>query len=95
MTLYQKFLDSKQKKDFSIYKDFFFMCNRVLKENWKVILHLWKTNKYDMAEELSKYCWDYFDVIYSWTESVQEIEKHGIRDKWWVTEHQYLFLMKK
>jgi len=91
----QKFLDSKQKKDFSIYKDFFFMCNRVLKENWKVILHLWKTNKYDMAEELSKYCLDYFDVVYSWTESVQEIEKHGIRDKWWVTEHQYLFLMKK
>lgn len=38
-----KFLDLKQKKDFSIYESFFKMCHRVLKPSGRVILHLGKT----------------------------------------------------
>jgi hypothetical protein len=41
-------------KDFDIYKDFFRVCSEVLKTNGKMILHLGKTEKVDMAEELSK-----------------------------------------
>lgn len=89
------FLDVKQKKDFSIYTLFFKMCYENLKENGKVILHLGKTDKFDMAEILSKYSQPYFKEIYRGSESVSNIEKHGIKDKGNTIEHQFLFLMKK
>ena len=88
------FLDSKQKKDFSIYSSFFEMCNRVLKPSGKIILHLGKTDKVDMAEELSKYASKYFKEIYRGSEDVLSIEKHGIKDKGATIEHQFLFLEK-
>ena len=89
------FLDEKQKKDFSIYDSFFQMCHRVLKENGKVILHLGKTPKIDMALELQKYSEKYFDTVYVGTENVSNIEKHGVRDKGNTVEHEFLFLIKK
>lgn len=89
------FLDSRQKKDFSIYSSFFEMCNRVLKPSGKIILHLGKTAKIDMAEELSKYASKYFKEIYRGSEDVLSIEKHGIKDKGATIKHQFLFLEKK
>lgn len=89
------FLDQKQYKDFDVYSSFFKMCYDILKPNGKVILHLGKTDKVDMAEELSKRATPYFVEVYRGTENVQGIEKHGIRDKGSTLEHQYLFLMKK
>lgn len=89
------FLDSKQKRDFSIYSSFFEMCNRVLKHSGKIILHLGKTDKIDMAEELLKYASKYFKEIYRGSENVLSIEKHGIKDKGATIEHQFLFLEKK
>ncbi|MBE5076474.1 DNA methyltransferase [Anaerotignum lactatifermentans] len=89
------FLDQIQKKDFDIYISFFEMCHKILKPNGKVILHLGKTQKVDMAEELSKRAIPFFDEVYRGTENVQEIEKHGIKDKGSTVEHQYLFLIKK
>lgn len=91
----QLFLDQKQKKDFDVYKSFFEMCNLVLKPKGKIVLHLGKTDKVDMAEELSKRAEPYFYEVYRGSESVQTIEKHGIKDKGATVEHQYLFLMKK
>lgn len=89
------FLDQKQCKDFDVYVSFFKMCYDILKPNGKVILHLGKTEKVDMAEELSKRATPYFAEVYRGTENVQGIEKHGIKDKGSTVEHQYLFLMKK
>lgn len=89
------FLDQKQLKDFDVYCSFFRMCSAVLKPSGKVILHLGKTNKIDMAEELSKRAAPYFNEIYRNFEEVQSIEKHGIKDKGATTEHQFLFLQKK
>ncbi len=89
------FLDNKQKKDFDIYYSFFEMCNKVLKPEGRIILHLGKTAKIDMAEELSKRANVYFEEIYRGTENVSQIEKHGIKDKGATIEHQYLFLQKK
>lgn len=89
------FLDQKQQKDFDIYFSFFEMCCNILKPNGKVILHLGKTEKIDMAEELSKRAAPYFTEVYRGKENVQEIEKHGIKDKGSTVEHQYLFLLKK
>ncbi len=89
------FLDEKQKKDFSVYDSFFKMCYQVLKTNGKVILHLGKTPKIDMAEEVQKYSQKYFDTVYVGSESVSNIEKHGVRDKGNTVEHEFLFLIKK
>lgn len=89
------FLDQKQKKNFDVYTSFFETCATVLKPHGKVILHLGKTDKIDMAEELSKRAAPYFEEIYRGSEDVQTVEKHGIKDKGATVEHQYLFLMKK
>lgn len=89
------FLDQKQRKNFDVYRSFFEMCSTILKPNGKMILHLGKTDKIDMAEELSKRAVPYFDEVYRAIENVQAIEKYGITDKGATVEHQYLFLMKK
>ena len=89
-----KFLDKKQDKNFDVYKSFFEMCNLALKENGKIILHLGKTQKVDMAEELSSRAAPFFKEIYRGGEDVQSVEKHGIKDKGGTIEHQYLFLEK-
>lgn len=88
------FLDQKQKNDFGVYESFFKMCAAVLKPHGKVILHLGKTDKFDMAEELSIRANPYFTEVYRGSENVQTIEKHGIKDKGATIEHQYLFLIK-
>lgn len=89
------FLDQKQKKDFDLYMSFFKMCSDVLSPQGKVILHLGKTDKIDMTDELSKRAKPYFIEIFRGSENVGSIEKHGIKDKGATLEHQYLFLMKK
>ena len=89
------FLDQKQKKDFDVYYSFFEICSAVLKPKGKVILHLGKTEKVDMAQELAIRAIPYFDEVYRGSEDVGAIEKHGIKDKGATVEHQYLFLMKK
>lgn len=89
------FLDQKQKRDFDVYISFFEMCSRVLKPCGKVILHLGKTARVDMADELSKRAAPYFKEVYRGYENVQSIEKHGIKDKGATLEHQFLFLTKR
>ena len=91
----KNFLEVKQRKDFSVYASFFKMCSKVLKPNGKIILHLGKTDKIDMAEELLKYAEQYFIKIHCDSECVLDIEKHGIKDKGATVEHEFLFLQKK
>lgn len=91
----EKFLDKSQEKNFDLYFSFFEMCNNVLKDNGKVILHLGKTQTVDMGIELSKRAKPWFDIVYLAGEDVSAIEKHGIKDKGVTVEHQYLFLQKK
>lgn len=89
------FLEGKQKKDLDIYRDFFKMCANVLKPSGKIILHLGKSDKCDMAKELSERAGEYFEVVFEGSEKVDKIEKHGIKDKGSTTEHQFLFLQKR
>lgn len=89
------FLDDKQTKDFDIYLSFFEMCDNVLVPGGKVILHLGRTKKTDMARELSERASQWFNVVYSAGEDVGWIEKHGIKDKGSTIEHQFLFLQRK
>ena len=66
-----------------------------MKKNGILILHLGKTKKIDMAEELSIRSRKRFTEIYRADEDVTNIEKHGIKDKGSTVAHQYLFLQKK
>ncbi len=91
----KKFLDQKQNNNFDVYELFFKVCYNILKSNGKIVLHLGKTKKIDMAEELSLRAKPYFSEIYRGSENVQDLEKHGIKDKGSTVEHQFLFLMKK
>ena len=89
------FLDNKQNKDFDVYKSFFEKCNHLLKDDGRMILHLGKTKKINMADELSERATEWFEIIYKAEEDVKELEKHGIADKGGTTEHQFLFLQKR
>lgn len=89
------FLEAKQKKDISIYEQIFKEFYKALKSEGKVILHLGKTAKFDMAKEILPYSKKFFDVLYIGEENVQNVQKHGIKDKGSTNIHQFLFLQKK
>lgn len=91
----KNFLESKQKKDISIYKSVFDEFYKVLKPKGKVILHLGKTDKFDMAKELLPFCEEKFKLIYIGEENVKNIQKHGIKDKGSTNIHQFMFLEKR
>lgn len=90
-----RFLDQKQNLNFDVYYPFFEMCSRNLKPDGIVILHLGKTKKIDMSEELLQRAYDKFELVYKGSESVSDIEKHGIKDKGATIEHQFVFMKKK
>lgn len=90
-----RFLEGKQKKDINIYIEFFNICKTILKDNGKLILHLGKSKKFDMATELAKLASEHFEIIHIGNENVEILEKHGISDKGSTTTHQFLFLAKK
>ena len=48
-----------------------------------------------MANELSVRAEPFFNEIYRGEENVEDIEKHGIKDKGATLVHQFLFLEKK
>lgn len=89
------YLEGLQKKSFDIYISFFEMAYKVLNRNGKIIMHLGKTIRTDMAKELSDRVGDMFEVTYVGEENVEDLEKHGIKDKGATLIHQFLFLTKK
>lgn len=86
------FIEEKQKKSFDIYKGIFRQSRERLKDGGVMVLHLGKSKKCDMAEELIKVSKRWFTKADLFDESVAHCESHGIRDKGTVTSHQYLIL---
>ncbi len=86
------FVDERQKTTFAIYEPIFRQARERLKANGIFVLHLGKSRKCDMAEELSKVAKDWFNVADLFSESVKHCESHGIKDKGAVEHHQYLVL---
>lgn len=89
------YFDEKQNSDMDIYLDYFEACSKMLKSNGKMILHLGKSKKFDMANELSLRCQKWFKVEFVGVEDVSKIESHGIKDSGATIEHQFLFLKKR
>ncbi|MBK8154689.1 MAG: hypothetical protein IPK61_17690 [Saprospiraceae bacterium] len=87
------FVDERQKKDFAIYESIFRQSKERLKKDGVCVLHLGKSVKCDMAEELQKISKRWFRTADLFDESVEHCESHGIRDKGTVTSHQYLVLV--
>jgi len=86
------FVEEKQKKDFAIYENIFRQTRERLKRGGVCVLHLGKSVKCDMAEELQKVSKRWFRAADLFDESVAHCESHGIRDKGTVSSHQYLVL---
>jgi DNA modification methylase len=86
------YIEEKQKKDFTVYESIFRQSRERLKRGGVCVLHLGKSVKCDMAEELKKVSKRWFDTVDLFVESVEHCESHGIRDKGTVTSHQYLVL---
>ncbi len=86
------FVDEKQKTTFSVYESIFRQARERLKSGGVFVLHLGKSKKCDMAEEMSKVAKKWFKVVDFFSESVAQCESHGIRDKGTVTDHQFLIL---
>lgn len=86
------FIEEKQKKSFNVYESIFRQSRERLKNGGVMVLHLGKSNKCDMAEELQKVSKRWFKTADLFDESVAHCESHGIRDKGTVTSHQYLVL---
>jgi methylase of polypeptide subunit release factors len=90
----KNFVEVKQKKNIDIYKDIFVNFSRVLKTDGVVVLHVGKNKTLDMGEALAKVAKDILKVEDIFIEPVDEIEKHGLKDKGGTTEHQYIVLTK-
>jgi len=88
----KSFIEEKQKIDFAIYKPIFQQARERLKNGGVMVMHLGKSSKCDMADELVKISKLWFRKADLFDESVVHCESHGIRDKGTVTSHQYLVL---
>ena len=86
------YIEEKQKKEFAVYESIFRQSRERLKRGGVCVLHLGKSVKCDMAEELKKVSKRWFNIVDLFVESVEHCESHGIRDKGTVTSHQYLVL---
>ncbi|NCO83767.1 MAG: hypothetical protein COZ31_01920 [Nitrospirae bacterium CG_4_10_14_3_um_filter_44_29] len=86
------YIEERQKKDFTIYESIFRQSRERLKRGGVCVLHLGKSVKCDMAEELKKVSKRWFNIVDLFVENVEHCESHGIRDKGTVTSHQYLVL---
>ncbi len=86
------YIEEKQKKEFVVYESIFRQSRERLKREGVCVLHLGKSIKCNMAEELKKVSKRWFNAVDLFVESVEHCESHGIRDKGTVTSHQYLIL---
>lgn len=86
------FLEERQMASFECYDPILRQARERLKKDGILVFHLGKSDKCDMAAELkrrAKYWFRRSEVV---DESVLHCEKHGIRDKGTVKQHQYLLL---
>lgn len=86
------YVDERQKQGFEIYEPIFRQARERLKADGVFVLHLGKSRKCDMAQELAKVAVRWFRIADIFTETVAHCESHGIRDKGTVTAHQFLVL---
>lgn len=88
-----EFLERQQVSDIRVYKDFFSMCSKVIKNDGILILHLGKGGRRDMSEELKELAPPHFDFVGEVLDCVEKVANHGIKDKGLTTAHNLLFFV--
>ncbi len=88
----RRFVDEKQKTSFACYQSVLRQSKERLKDGSVMVLHLGKSRKCAMADELAKLSRRWFSNYEIFDESVAHCESHGIKDKGAVTSHQYLVM---
>jgi hypothetical protein len=86
------YVETRQKADLDVYRDFFQAAWSGLKNGGLLVLHLGQSPKCNMGTELSKRVDPHFSVVDCFTESVEHCESHGVSDKGAVSGHTYLVL---
>lgn len=86
------FVDELQKKTFDIYEPVLRQTRERLKPGGRVVFHLGRSRKCDMAQKLATVAAPWFRILDHCVEDVTHCESHGIRDKGTVEAHQYLVL---
>ncbi|MYC85192.1 MAG: DNA methylase [Acidimicrobiia bacterium] len=89
-----RFIEYRQRTSLDVYSEFFAACHRWLRPDGRLIMHVGRNGKWDMATELGPMARKWFDVVYSFDESVVGREKFGIRDQGGTRSHQYLFMVR-
>lgn len=90
----EDFLEEKQKSGFGVYEQFFSASEKWLKPGGKLILHLGKTKKFDMAMEIKPYLTAGLEFVDLFDEEVSRVSSFGIRDQGATFAHQFMFLQK-
>jgi len=88
-----RFLEIKQKQSMRVYESVFRQARERLKSDGVLVLHLGKSTKCDMAEELQQVAKPWFRKVDLFEESVSHCESHGITDKGRVSAHQFLVMV--
>ena len=91
-TMPELYVDERQKKSLSIYNTIFSQAKDRLKNNGVMVLHLGKSKKCNMGEELKSFACHWFSHSELFDENVSHCNTFGIKDIGTVTEHQYLLL---
>ena len=87
-----QFLEERQKRTFDWYDSILRQSRERLKPGGVLLMHLGKSKKCDMGNQLALKAKKWFRRQELFAESVEHCESHGIRDKGTVTTHQYLLL---
>ena len=88
----KSYVDERQKKSFSVYNPIFQQAKERLKPGGVMVLHLGKSIKCNMGEELICRAKKWFDHAELFDESVSHCNTFGLKDIGTVTDHQYLIL---
>lgn len=87
-------LETSSANTIANYRRFLVFCHDSIKPGGHIILHTGKNPRLDMAEMLKQQAVDLFTEIESVSEDVNQMERHGVRDKGSTIEHQYILLTK-
>lgn len=87
----ESFIEHQQRDSLDIYSKFFAVAASWLKPGGRLIMHVGRNKKWDMADELIPRAQDWFELVHAFDESVAGRETFGISDQGSTSSHQYLF----
>ena len=91
---HKAFLESQQAKSMKVYKEFFATCTSLLRRGGIVVLHTGRTQDYSMFGDLLQYTGSELKLVGRASESVENVENHGMSDKGTTKFHDFAFFTK-